>query len=125
MSNASKGRRNEHRSINYLAKRGFIALRAAASKGMGGSDVLAANLTTGEVRVVQSKSNGNYNKNDEDILRMMLKSTKATNVRYEIHDWYDGNRHPVIKVIGLTPAQDVVILTDPKLKDLLGITYTK
>ena len=119
MSRVTKGRNNEHRSIAYLAKRGFIALRASASKGAGGTDVIGANLTTGEVRVVQSKSNHHYGQGDIELLRVLVNSTKATNVQFELHDWYDGYRHPIITVVRKSKELDEIIITDPKLRTLL------
>lgn len=121
MSRVTKGRNNEHRSIAYLAKRGFIALRASASKGAGGTDVIGANLTTGEVRIVQSKSNHHYGSADIELLRMLVKSTNAPNVQFELHDWYDSYRHPIITVIGSEKSKDQIIITDPNMRLFLKI----
>lgn len=119
MSRVTKGRNNEHRSIAYLAKRGYIALRASASKGAGGTDVIGANLTTGEVRIVQSKSNHHYGSADIEQLRILVRSTHAHNVQFELHDWYDGYRHPIITVVGHDQKDDKIIITDPKMRIFL------
>lgn len=119
MKRGARGRSNEHRTIAYLAKQNWIAVRAGASKGMGDTDVLAYHIHTGEIKQIQSKSNHHYIKQDLELLRALRKVIDAPNVSIELWDWYDGKRTPIITII--ERDKEVVIEEDPFLKIIRGL----
>ena len=119
-STKGKGNANEHRTIAYLAKKNFISMRAAASKGMLDCDVLGYHITTGEVKHIQAKTNGSYSKGDIDALRAYRNLITAPNVSIELWNWMDRNQYPLILVIGKTEEEDVKLIEDPKMAALFG-----
>ena len=120
MTRMQRGTSNEHRTINYLAKLGWVAVRAGASKGMGDCDVLAYHTETGQVKHVQSKSNKGYTQQDLDLLRMLRKTITAQNVSIELWDWYNGRHHPLVTVLAMERANDIEKIFDPLLCKILG-----
>ena len=48
-------------------------------------------------------------------LRLMLKVMKATNITFELHDWYDTYHFPIITIVGKTKEEDRITSKDPKL----------
>jgi hypothetical protein len=99
MKKGARGRSNEHRTIDYLAKQNFVAVRTGASKGMGDCDVLAYHIHTGEVKHVQSKSNHHYTQSDLQVLRTLRKLVTASNVSIELWDWPNNKHTPKITII--------------------------
>ena len=117
MKRQARGSSNEHRTIRFLSKRNFIAVRTGGSKGMGDLDVLAYHIITGEIKHVQSKSNHGYTKQDLELLRLLRKTIMAPNVSIELWDWYDVARYPIVTIIRL--EGDTTITEDPDLKKIM------
>jgi hypothetical protein len=117
MNRSAKGNRNEHRTIKFLAKYNWISVRAAASKGMCELDVLAYHAETGDIKHIQSKSNHNYSMEDVNKIRFYMQYISAPNVSFEIWDWYDSNKYPIVVTI-LKDGGLRIEFIDPKLRTL-------
>lgn len=98
MKRGVRGSSNEHRTINFLAKRNWVAVRAAGSKGMLNLDVLAYHIQTGEVKHIQSKSNHSYSQADIEELRHIRSMIPTMSVSVELWDWYDRTKVPTITI---------------------------
>ena len=99
MKPGARGLTNEHRTIDFLAERGWVALRAGASKGMLDSDVIAYNIKDGRVKHIQAKSNHHYTKKDIEALEMVRHIVTAPNVSIELWDWQNRSQYPTITII--------------------------
>ena len=118
MKAGQRGYSNEIRTMDYLEKKGWVCIRAGGSKGVLEIDVLAYHLQTGEIKHIQSKSNGHYTAQDIHLWRTIRSVIKAPNVSFELWDWYDRNRYPVITVYN-SDGTEVKYSEDPKMVQLM------
>jgi Holliday junction resolvase len=119
MKKSLRGYTNEIRTVDFLAKNGWVAVRAGGSKGMLDLDVLAYNVTTGMVKHIQAKSNKHYTKKDTEMLEMVRYIIKADNVSVELWDWRDGNQYPLITIFNMDSSTEKYS-TDPLISPYTG-----
>jgi hypothetical protein len=99
MKRQQRGSSNEHRTKDFLIARGWVAVRAGASKGMLENDILAYNVVSGHIKHIQCKSNHHYTRADIEALELVRQIIVASNVSVELWDWSDGHRYPLITII--------------------------
>ena len=111
-----KGWQRERKTRDKLSKENYYTIRSAGSHG----DIDIVGIYVGQdnncpaLRLVQSKSNGGYSNHDKEslraILNLMRESMVVKNVvRFEIWDWHDYQRLPIITVIGFTKDADFIL----------------
>lgn len=111
-----KGSRNEQKTAMRLAEQNYYTIRSSGSHG----DIDVVGIYFGQylgepiLRLVQSKSNGHYGEHDVEALRshlnLMREDIVIKNlVRFELWDWIDYQREPIITVIGLRKEDDFIL----------------
>ena len=119
MKKQLRGSTNEHRTKDFLIARGWVAVRAGASKGMLDSDIVAYNVTSGHIKHIQSKSNHHYTRADIEALELVRQIIVASNVSVELWDWSNSNRYPLITIINADGNHEKYS-TDPLISPYTG-----
>jgi hypothetical protein len=110
MNTKAKGRRNDQRTIRYLAQFGFLRLMvSAASKGE--FDTMSYNANA--VIFVQNKTNKLPDR--EELIQLMNTKTPNCSLRF-LFVWHDHARHPEAYLLGDGEAKG---LTQEELKKVL------
>jgi len=99
MNTASKGRRNEYKSIKLLESKGYYCVRSAASKGL--FDIVAISPT--KILLVQVKTGRPASQ--KELTKMTdfgfdyLSTYVQEHTRCEVHVWKDRAKVPEIVLV--------------------------